>query len=156
MLKFSSKCMYAIRAMFDLAYHGDGQPSCGRDIAEREEVPQRFLEQILLDLKRAGLVKSKRGPSGGYFLAREPEDVTVLEIAEAIDGPIPVTFCQARDEEARLKCQLTSKCVTASIWRDVADSIREKLGSITLKAMVERGETMGICREGEQAYFYVI
>jgi len=155
-MKLSSKCMYAFRALFDIAYHGGGQPVSGRDIAEREEVPQRFLEQILLELKRAGLVRSKRGPNGGYSLAKSPDEITMLDAVEAIEGPIPVSFCYATDDEARRRCQITNKCVTAALWRDIAEVIQDKLRSITLSDVVRRGEALGVGKEGESAYFYVI
>jgi len=155
-MRLSTKCMYAIRALFDIAYHGSDEPVSGRDIAEREEVPHRFLEQILLELKRAEFVRSKRGPHGGYRLAREPEDITMLDIVETIDGPMTVSFCYATDEEARRKCQIKSRCVTAAVWRDIATAIQDVLREVTLQDMVHRGEVLGVCREGDDAIFYVI
>lgn len=155
-MRLSTKCMYAIRALFDIAYHGSGTPVSGRDIAAREEVPHRFLEQILLELKRARLVNSKRGPNGGYMLARAPEQIDLLQVLEAIDGPIESTFCHATDEEARRKCQIKSRCVTAALWRDLADAIKARLQAVTLQDMVARGEALGVCREGDDAIFYVI
>lgn len=155
-MRMSTKCTYAIRALFDIAYHGNGAPVSGRDIAEREDVPHRFLEQILLELKRARLVTSKRGPNGGYLLAREPRSIDLLQVLEAIDGPIESSFCHATDEEARRKCQIKSRCVTAALWRDLAEAIKTQLRSTTLEDMVERGEKLGVCREGDDAIFYVI
>src|SRR3954464_14710534 len=88
-VKVSTRGDYASRALLSLALHADGQgPTSVRDIAERTGLPQPYLEQILLALKGAGLVRSKRGVGGGYVLARSPEDITLGQIVSAVDGPI--------------------------------------------------------------------
>lgn len=155
-MRLSTKCMYAIRALFDIAYHGNGEPVAGKDIAEREEIPHRFLEQILLDLKRAGLVRSKRGPRGGYMLDKDAPDIDMLTVVEVIDGPLEHSFCYATDEEARRKCQIKGRCVTAAFWRDIAVALKAKLRNFSLQDMVERGEALGVCKDGDDAIFYVI
>ena len=155
-MRLSNKCQYAIRALFDIAYHGEGDPVSGREIAAREEIPQRFLEQILLELKRARLVTSKRGPRGGYLLGRSPAEISMLDIIETIDGPMIVDFCYPTDEEARMKCQIKNKCVTSSVWRDVVGVVRAHLTDSTLVDMVRRGADLGVCRENDDAMFYVI
>ena len=88
MLKVSNKGRYAVRALFDLAFHASDQPAQLRDIAARQRIPLRFLEQIFQDLKRARLVDSKRGPRGGYQLARSPDRICVGDVLRALDGPI--------------------------------------------------------------------
>ncbi len=87
MLKLSSKCRYAVRAVFDVAFHAPA-PALVRDIAERQRIPLRFLEQIFGDLKRAGIVSSKRGPRGGFVLAKAPEQVRLGDVVRAVEGPI--------------------------------------------------------------------
>jgi Rrf2 family protein len=156
MIKLSSKCMYAIRAMFDIAYNGQGGPVCGKDIADREHVPPRFLEQILLELKHAGLVHSKRGPSGGYVLARTPEDIQLLDIVQAIDGTIDTGCCGQPEEDGKSSAPTISKCVAASIWRDVALVLCEKLSEVTVADLVRRGQDLGVCKGDDQPTFYVI
>lgn len=149
--------MYAIRAMFDIAFHGQGAPVCGKDIADREDVPHRFLEQILLELKNAHLVHSKRGPSGGYVLTRTPENIPLLDIVQAIEGPIHADLYNPDDPDAEPKPRCTtSRCVAASIWRDIAELLYEKLRSISVADLVRRGEDIGICKDGDQPTFYVI
>jgi Rrf2 family protein len=157
MIKLSSKCMYAIRAMFDIAYHGQGGPVCGKDIADREHVPPRFLEQILLELKHAGLVHSKRGPSGGYALTRPPEEIPLLDVVQAIDGAIKTGCCDLPDDDPKAPPAPTiSKCVAASIWRDVAAVLHEKLSAISVADLVRRGQELGVCKGNDQPTFYVI
>src|SRR6188768_805039 len=87
-VKLSNKGRYAVRALFDIAYFNAGQPTQAKDIAERQGIPPRFLEQIFQDLKRAGIVGSKRGPQGGYSLARRPVDVRLGDVVRALEGPI--------------------------------------------------------------------
>src|ERR671935_2756777 len=87
-MKVSTRGDYAARALLSLALHGSEQPTSVKEIAERTGLPQPYLEQILLALKGAGLVRSKRGVGGGYVLARDPSEITLGQIVSAVDGPI--------------------------------------------------------------------
>jgi Rrf2 family transcriptional regulator, iron-sulfur cluster assembly transcription factor len=89
-VKLSSKGRYGIRAIFDIAFHNHGEATQIKDIAERQAIPPRFLEQIFQDLKRAGLVTSKRGPKGGYALAKAPGEVRVGDVVRALEGEVRV------------------------------------------------------------------
>src|SRR5574337_1979117 len=92
-MKVSTKGDYATRAMQDLALHYEKGPVQIEEIARRQHLPARYLEQILLSLKRAGFVESKRGMSGGYYLAKHPREITVGAIIRAMEGPIVPIFC---------------------------------------------------------------
>src|SRR5437879_13208701 len=87
-MKLSTKTRYGVRAVFDIAFHNSGQPTQARDIARRQDVPLRYLEQIFQELRRAHLVSAKRGPRGGYFLARAPGEITLGDVVRAVQGPI--------------------------------------------------------------------
>ena len=91
-MKLSNRCRYATIALFDIAFHNDGKPTQVRQIAQRQQIPGRFLEQIFHDLRRAELVDGKRGRNGGYFLHRSPAEITLTDIIEATDGPIELNF----------------------------------------------------------------
>jgi Rrf2 family protein len=155
-MRLSSKTIYALRALFDIAYHNHGRPTKVECIAEREQVPPRFLEQIFQDLKGAGLVGSKRGPNGGYFLVRSSDTITVLDVVQAIEGQFEHACCFGTDEEVRENCNVSSKCVTAAIWRDVAKSIDDVLASINLSDLALKGEQLGVKRDSEADFSYVI
>lgn len=155
-MRLSSKTIYALRALFDITFHNHGRPTKVECIAEREQVPPRFLEQIFQDLKSAGLVGSKRGPNGGYFLLRSPESVSLLDVVRAMEGQFEHACCFATDEEVRQKCQVSSKCVTAAVWRDVATSIDNVLASITLSELSLKGEQLGVKRDTDSDFSYVI
>jgi Rrf2 family protein len=155
-MRFSSKTVYALRALFDIAYHRQGMPTKVEEIAQREDVPPRFLEQIFQELKGAGLVGSKRGPSGGYFLLRCPTTVTVLEVVRAMEGSLEHSCCFATDAEVREKCDVNSRCVTEAVWRDLALRIDEVLGSVTLSDLSLKGEQLGVPRSNTTDFTYVI
>src|SRR5689334_15961231 len=87
-VKLSKKGRYAVRALFDIAFYNEGQPTQVKDIATRQSIPPRFLEQIFQDLKRAGIVASKRGPQGGYNLARGAAEIGIGDVIRALEGPI--------------------------------------------------------------------
>ncbi len=132
----STRGDYAARALLSLALHGDDGPTSVRDIAERTGLPQPYLEQILLALKGAGLVRSKRGVGGGYVLARPPEDITLGEVVSAVDGPIVVgDFGRPHEGGA---CDHEGQCVLLTVWADVGEHMRQHLDSFTLADMVAR------------------
>src|SRR3954454_15928661 len=112
-VKLSNKGRYGVRALFDIAFHNDGRATQIREIAERELIPARFLEQIFQDLKKAGLIGSKRGPRGGYHLARPGAEIPIGDIIRALEGPVAVMV--ADDETRRGGADAMS-----SVFRDIA------------------------------------
>lgn len=136
-MKVSTRGDYASRALLSLSLHaGTGAPTSVRDIAERTGLPQPYLEQILLALKGAGLVRSKRGVGGGYVLARHPSEITLGEIVSAVDGPIVAgDFGRPHEDGA---CEHEGQCVLLTVWADVGEHMREHLDSFTLADMVRR------------------
>lgn len=129
-VKVSTRGDYASRALLSLALrHGDG-PTSVRDIAERTGLPQPYLEQILLALKGAGLVRSKRGVGGGYVLAREPSEINLAQIVSAVDGPIQAgDFGQPHTDGS---CDHEGQCVLLAIWHDVGGHMRALLEAYSL------------------------
>jgi len=140
-MKVSTRGDYACRALLSLALHGDGAgPTSVRDIAERTGLPQPYLEQILLALKGAGIVRSKRGVGGGYVLAREPDAITLGDIVSAVDGPIVVgDFGEPHQNGA---CDHEGQCVLLAVWAGVGDEMRRLLDGLTLAdvASMARGQ----------------
>ncbi len=136
-MKVSTRGDYASRALLSLALHAGQQvPTSVRDIAERTGLPQPYLEQILLALKGAGLVRSKRGVGGGYVLARPPADITLGQIVSAVDGPIQAgDFGEPHQNGA---CDHEGQCVLLVVWAEVGNHMRRHLDSFTLADMVER------------------
>jgi Rrf2 family iron-sulfur cluster assembly transcriptional regulator len=140
-MRVSTRGDYACRALLSLALHADSSgPTSVRDIAERTGLPQPYLEQILLALKGAGLVRSKRGVGGGYVLARPPEEIHISEIISAVDGPITLgDFGEPHQDGA---CDHEGQCVLLAIWKQSGEVMRRHLEGFTLASIadVARGE----------------
>ena len=136
MVKVSTRGDYASRALLSLALHGgESGPTSVRDIAERTGLPQPYLEQILLALKGAGLVRSKRGVGGGYVLAREPGSITLGEIVSAVDGPIAVgDFGEPHQDGA---CDHEGQCVLLAIWQVAGEQMRALMETFTLQSVAD-------------------
>jgi Rrf2 family iron-sulfur cluster assembly transcriptional regulator len=130
-VKVSTRGDYASRALLSLALHAEESgPTSVRDIAERTGLPQPYLEQILLALKGAGLVRSKRGVGGGYVLAREPARITLAHIVSAVDGPIALgDFGEPHQNGA---CDHEGQCVLLTIWGVLGEHMRRHLDELTL------------------------
>ncbi len=136
-MRVSTRGDYASRALLSLALRENhGLPTSVRDLAERTGLPQPYLEQILLSLKGAGLVRSKRGVGGGYVLARPAEVITLAEIVSSVDGPINAgDFGPPHQDGA---CDHEGQCVLLGVWADVGNHMREHLASFTLADMVDQ------------------
>ncbi len=136
-VKVSTRGDYASRALLSLALHdGESDPTSVRDVAERTGLPQPYLEQILLALKGAGIVRSKRGVGGGYILARPPEQITLGQIVSAVDGPIQAgDFGEPHQNGA---CDHEGQCILLSVWSEVGVHMRRHLDSFTLADIAAR------------------
>ncbi|MGE3621657.1 MAG: Rrf2 family transcriptional regulator [Acidimicrobiia bacterium] len=138
-MKVSTRGDYASRALLSLALHVEEVgPTSVRDIAERTGLPQPYLEQILLALKGAGLVRSKRGVGGGYVLAREPASITLGDIVAAVDGPIVVgDFGEPHQDGA---CDHEGQCVLLATWKVLSEQMRRHLDGVTLADIAEMAQ----------------
>lgn len=150
-MKLSSKSEYGLRAMYDLAeFHGTG-PISIKSIAERQDISDAYLEQLFALLKKSSIVKSIRGAQGGYMLAREPGDITVGEVLEALEGPFsPMDCVRTSGPEP---CKRTEYCVTRQIWSKLKDAVDDVLENITLQDMKEEAAKI---RSGKDCYMYYI
>jgi Rrf2 family transcriptional regulator, cysteine metabolism repressor len=130
-VNISRRCEYGCRAVVELAYRAAAaQPVTVEHIAERRHIPEKFLIHILLQLKRAGIVRSVRGARGGYLLAREPGDISMFDIVSAIDGPI-LTPLPVKD---------SGSSDMAPVWREVARGISGILQETTVKDILDRAD----------------
>jgi Rrf2 family iron-sulfur cluster assembly transcriptional regulator len=139
-VKVSTRGDYACRALLSLTLHSEGRPTSVRDIADRTGLPQPYLEQILLALKGAGLVRSKRGVGGGYVLAREADRITLGDVVSAVDGPIALgDFGEPHKNGA---CDHEGQCVLLAVWHNVGEHMRRHLDATTLAdvAAMAKGE----------------
>lgn len=133
-MKVSTKGRYALRLMLDLAINNNGELIRVRDIAERQGISEKYLEQIISFLKKAGYVKSLRGSQGGYCLAREPKEYTVGMILRLTEGNMAPVSC-LEDEENR--CERADSCVTVKLWSMVDEAVKGVIDHITLQDLVD-------------------
>lgn len=133
-MKISTKGRYALRLMLDLALSNSDQPISLRDVAQRQNISDKYLEQIVTSLSRAGLVRSVRGAGGGYLLTRAPRDYTVGEILRPLEGSLaPVSCVDGTD-----CCDRVEQCVAVDVWREIQDAVSGVVDHITLSELVER------------------
>lgn len=153
-MKLSTKTRYGVRALFDIAFYNQGRPTQARDIARRQEVPLRYLEQIFQELRRAKLVEAKRGPRGGYSLARAPEAISLGDVVRAVQGPIELL--DAPPDPAESEKPTRSKTVAASIWRELAQKVGACFDGVSIEDLCRRGDALGLSRGAEQPHMYFI
>jgi len=132
-LKLSTKGKYGLKAMYDLALNYGEEPISLKSIAQRQEISEYYLEQLMAILKKAGLVRSIRGAYGGYVLARKPSEITVGDVLRALEGPIGLVDCVM--EHDAVKCLKFENCITRIVWEKINESIIKTIDSITLLDM---------------------
>lgn len=155
-MRLSTKSRYGLRALFDMAYNSGTLPAQIKDISRRQEISPRYLEQIFQNFKKAGILKSKRGPQGGYYLAKKPEQITVREILEAAEGDTLLVACSGKKKKKKDECTFDGSCVTQTIWTEATEKLNELYSRLTLKTLCERGQAMGVKREQDHRFTYYI
>jgi len=137
--------------MFELALHHNEGAIPLRAVAEKQDISEHYLEQLVASLRKAGLVKSVRGAQGGYMLAKEPDQITVGDIVRVLEGPVAPVEC-VNEEQKGEACQKTDECVTRMIWAELRDKINEVLDATTLEDMCREAEKI----KGQNSYMYYI
>jgi Rrf2 family cysteine metabolism transcriptional repressor len=133
-MKISTKIRYGARAMLELASHYGEGPIELKEIANKENISLKYLEQVIIPLRTAGLLKSVRGSKGGYALAKPPSEICLNEMVEILEGPLSLIEC-LHDPKI---CQRVPTCVTREIWKEVSDAINGIFRSVTLEDLVNR------------------
>ena len=139
LMKISTKGRYALRLMIDLAQHDAAGYIPLRDISRRQEISAKYLEQIVVQLSRAGLVTATRGAQGGYQLARHPAQYTVGEILRITEGSLAPVACLEHDP---VECPRAEDCITLDFWRGLYDAVNRYVDSVTLEDLVSSGKTL--------------
>ena len=132
-MRLSTRSRYGARMMMDLAEHYDKGPTPLGDIAKRQDISVKYLEQLIIPLKQGNFIRSVRGPKGGHMLARPPEEISVGQIVTALEGGTELTNCIGNP----IECRRSSSCLTRCIWKDVSRMIYDHLHSITLSTILE-------------------
>jgi len=137
-MKLSTRSRYGTRLMVDMAKHyGEGPIQLG-EIAKRQNVSVKYLEQIIIPLKKARYIKSVRGPKGGHILAKPPEEITVGEIVAVLENGISLVECA----EEQAVCDRADVCPTRLLWKEASEAMFDRLQATTLADLVKRAEAM--------------
>jgi Rrf2 family protein len=145
--------------MFDIAFNCGPAPAQIQDISRRQQISPRYLEQIFQNLKRAGLLKSKRGPQGGYALSRKPEEISVLDILNATEQDVLLVDCAGvtpKKRRSKTECPFEGKCVTQTVWSEANDLLDALFGNMSLQTLCQRANSMGIKSEVDSRIMYHI
>jgi Rrf2 family iron-sulfur cluster assembly transcriptional regulator len=137
-MKLSTRSRYGTRLMLDMAQHYSDGPIHLSDIAKRQDVSVKYLEQIIIPLKKACYIESVRGPKGGHLLAKPPEEITVGEIVALLEEGTSLVKCC----EDTTVCERTAICTTRILWIEASEAMFERLQAITLADLVERAKAM--------------
>ena len=133
-MKVSTKGRYAIRFLLDLARNSQGKPVRIKDVASRQEISDKYLEQVVSVLQKAGFVNSVRGPQGGYTLSRQPQEYTIGDILRLTEGNMAPVACLAEEDNV---CQRAGQCSTLPLWKKLDDAIRGVIDTTTLADLLE-------------------
>ena len=155
-MKISTQTRYGLRALFDIAYHSAGLSTQVKDISARQGISPRYIEQIFQKLKRAGIIKSIRGPSGGYYLARSPEEIRVGDIMRATEGNLDLVFCLGHNKKATRNCERSVQCVARDVWLEASKRLMDYLDSVTLQDLCKEAQEKGVERVIDKHLMYYI
>lgn len=133
-MKLSTRTRYGTRLMLELALNYGKGPVLLKDISKSQEISSKYLGQLIIPLKIGGLIKSSRGSHGGYFLSRSPKDINLIEIVEAVDGPLSLVECVNNPDI----CNRSSSCVTKDIWTEIGNKLSETLKSYSLQQLIKK------------------
>ena len=140
-MRMSTKAQYAVRALVSLNLTSEGEPVSIKDISARENISLNYLEQLFVKLRRGEIVRSVRGPGGGYVLARSAAEIRVDEIIDTVEETLVPVSCM----EADGSCKCTSECATQSVWQGLGNQIRSFLASMTLEDLTNEGRSRLDC-----------
>lgn len=134
-MKISTKGRYALRLMIDMAMHNEGEPVRIKDIAARQNISEKYLEQIIASLKKAGYVRSIRGAQGGYKLVKDPGEYTVGMVLRTTEGNMSPVECLAEEENM---CDRAMTCMTLPLWKELDEAIKGVIDRITIKDLIDK------------------
>jgi len=134
-MKLSTRIRYGARAMLDLAHYYGSNPVYLKDVARRQEISLKYLDRIFSSLKARGLVRTIRGPKGGYTLNSPPEKITLGQIMEALDGPVELVACVHHEDN----CHRSESCLMRQVWQDLGENMKKMLNSTSLQDLLTRG-----------------
>ncbi len=127
-MKISTKGRYGLRILMDLALHESEKPRLIRDIAKSQQISEKYISRLVIALRKAGMIRSVRGVNGGFHIAMKPEDITLLDVIEVMEGPLSIVDCVS----APKRCKLSENCAPREVWCSLNEDIRALMRKTTL------------------------
>jgi Rrf2 family protein len=155
-MKISTQSRYGVRAVFDVARNSAGRPCQVRDIAARQSLSPRYIEQIFQKLKRAGIIRSVRGPSGGYCLAKKPEEISVGDVVRAAEGAVELVSCLRPAKSGARGCDRIDKCLVRDVWAEASARLMAYLDSVSIEDLCKEAGAMPAEQAGGDRVMYHI
>lgn len=143
-MKISTQIRYGVRSLCDIAYNSVGSPAQIKSISERQNISPRYIEQIFQKLKKGGIIKSVRGPLGGYFLTRRPEEISIGDVIRAVEGKdIQLVVCSGSKRGGRKACEKFPKCSASDIWSEASNRLMDYFDSVSINKICEATREKG-------------
>ena len=155
-MKLTTMSRYGTRAVFDIAYNSAGFPVQVKDIAERQQIPIKYLEQIFHKLKKADFIKSERGPGGGYVLTKDPSEISIWDIMLAVKEDTNLVPCVCSSSEDGITCAMEGQCVTRAVWQKATQQLTEHFNSVAMADLCKDASKKNIKREVHHSFEYSI
>ena len=155
-MRLTTMSRYGTRAIFDIAYNTTGLPVQVKDVAERQQIPIKYLEQIFHKLKKADFIKSERGPGGGYVLTKNPSEIKVGDIIKAVQEHTDLVACVCDSAEDGNPCVREGQCVTRSVWKEAARQITEYFNSVTIADLCKDAQNKNLKKDANHPFEYSI
>ena len=141
-MKLSTRARYGLRALIDLGLYGEEEAVSIQCIADRQQISDSYLEQLMAKLKKAGLVVSSRGASGGYRLGKPAREISVGEILRVLEGSLEAVECPGNSEEEGTGCRQADFCVSRIVWKRINDAIRQAVDTLMLSQLIEESRKL--------------
>jgi len=152
-MKITTNSRYSLRIMIDLCLHSDQGPVLRQDIASRQDISNKYLAHLCRSLVKAGLIRSVKGPGGGYLLAKSAAEITAADIYRAAEGEISPLFCSSAQDSGLTTCRRIESCVAHLLWEQLSVSMASFLDSVTLQDLCNSANTLQtICSANEQIH----
>ena len=155
-MRLTKMSRYGTRAIVDIAYHSLGLPVHAKDVSERQKIPSKYLEQIFHKLKKSGIIKGTRGPSGGYVLAQDPGKITVGDIIRGVQEQTSLVHCVDPETEDYESCHREGQCVTRLLWKEAGRKVADLFDSVTIFDLCEKAGKLNVKRDVRHSYDYSI
>jgi Rrf2 family protein len=155
-MRLTTMTRYGTRAIFDIAYNSTGAPVQVKDIAARQQIPVKYLEQIFHKLKKASFIKSERGPGGGYLLTKDPGEITVGDIIRAVKEDTDLVSCVCLSSENGVPCEREKQCVTRSVWKEASSRMNDYFKTVTIADLCADAQKKNVKKEVNYSFEYCI